>query len=277
MARKDWIRVTKKTPCRVCKRPDWCIFHVDGSVVICARVMSDRMVGKKGAGWLHRMNGQPIPRYEKRDDKPDPPRDWAAFAEQCQSDLPEQDALADELKLDCAALHRLMMGWSRDFNCYTFPMRDGIGNIVGIRTRYRSGHKAAIKGSSSGLFIPLYLPDDGDIWVCEGPTDTAAMLSVGLLAIGRPSNTGGLIELVATLKRRKRCTIHIFADRDEAGSEAERLTIHGAQTLAIELAKANRRCKIVRPPQHKDCRDMTTDGAGSAVFMSLANNTDYFA
>lgn len=49
------IRVSKKNPCPVCGKPDWCMISPDGQSAICARVSSDKPVGNRGAGWLHRL------------------------------------------------------------------------------------------------------------------------------------------------------------------------------------------------------------------------------
>lgn len=46
-------RVTKKSPCPVCRRGDWCGRSADGGVAICMRVASDRQL--KHGGWLHRL------------------------------------------------------------------------------------------------------------------------------------------------------------------------------------------------------------------------------
>jgi len=46
-------RVSRKSPCPVCSKPDWCLVAEDGSAAICARI-SDGSVKKCGdAGWLH--------------------------------------------------------------------------------------------------------------------------------------------------------------------------------------------------------------------------------
>ncbi len=50
-----WQRVSRRNPCPVCHKPDWCLIARDGTAAICARIESDRPVGTKGAGWLHRL------------------------------------------------------------------------------------------------------------------------------------------------------------------------------------------------------------------------------
>ncbi len=51
-----WIRVTKRNPCPVCGKPDWCLISRDGKAMICARIESDRPAGNKGAGWIHTLD-----------------------------------------------------------------------------------------------------------------------------------------------------------------------------------------------------------------------------
>ena len=60
-APSKWIRVNKRMPCPICAKPDWCLLAADGTVVICARIESDKPAGNKGAGWLHRLKDKPQP------------------------------------------------------------------------------------------------------------------------------------------------------------------------------------------------------------------------
>jgi len=49
-----WIRVTKRNPCPICGKPDWCLVSPDGKAAICARIESDTKAGE--AGWLHNLD-----------------------------------------------------------------------------------------------------------------------------------------------------------------------------------------------------------------------------
>ncbi len=53
----NFVRVSRRNPCPVCGKPDWCLLSRDGKAVICSRIESDKPVGNKGAGWLHNLNG----------------------------------------------------------------------------------------------------------------------------------------------------------------------------------------------------------------------------
>ena len=63
MARSKWVRVSKESPCPICKEPDWCSVSADGSVAKCMRVEEGsfkRKADKNGAAYfLHRLeNGR---------------------------------------------------------------------------------------------------------------------------------------------------------------------------------------------------------------------------
>jgi hypothetical protein len=84
--------------------------------------------------------------------------------------------------------------------CWTFPEANA-GGVTGILCRYAKGDKLRLKGSLCGLILPDHWAEgEGPLFLVEGPTDTAAMLALGLPAIGRPSNTGGVDCLVELLR-----------------------------------------------------------------------------
>jgi len=47
------IRVNKTNPCKICKKPDWCMYSEDGQVAICSRVSEGSKKRSGDAGWLH--------------------------------------------------------------------------------------------------------------------------------------------------------------------------------------------------------------------------------
>ena len=97
--------------------------------------------------------------------------------------------LETSLGLPASALVSLRVGWSADDKATTWPMMDHDGNVVGIRLRcMKTGRKWSVKGGTSGVFLPVGLPKETKrLFIAEGPTDTAAMLSIGFNCIGRPS------------------------------------------------------------------------------------------
>ena len=46
-------RVSRKYPCPVCDKPDWCLVAKDGSAAICARISEGSVKQYGDAGWLH--------------------------------------------------------------------------------------------------------------------------------------------------------------------------------------------------------------------------------
>lgn len=171
-----------------------------------------------------------------------------------QSELRMSDALrsrfAEQLGVAVESLRRLYVGY--DGQALTFPMRRPDGFICGIRRRFPDGRKLSVRGGREGLFIPMQLADTGPLVVTEGPTDCAALLSLGFAVVGRPSCTGGT-EYVKQLAR-GRDTV-VAADGDEPGQR-------GAISLAQEL---NRICPsvtiIIPPAAFKDARAWLQAGA----------------
>ncbi len=149
------------------------------------------------------------------------------------------DALARfaaELSVSVEALQRLRIGW--DGEAWTFPMADAAGVVTGIRRRLLNGRKLSVKGGREGLFVPVELPTSDLLLITEGPTDCAALLTLGFASVGRPSCRGG-VPLVCDVARGRDAVI--VADCDEPG----RL---GAETLAVALALACPSARVIRPP-----------------------------
>jgi hypothetical protein len=166
---------------------------------------------------------------------------------------------ARSLGLSVASLAALGVGWSGDYLAWTFPMSDpATGKVVGIRLRRPDGRKFSVKGGREGLFLPVLAPSPGSLLaVAEGPTDTAALIDLGLPgAVGRPSCTGGVRHLVALAERRRPAALVIFADADGPGQD-------GAGRLAEVLAGSVPAVRVVTQPA-KDVREWLRAGATPA-------------
>ena len=269
----DWVRVTRQRPCAICGKADWCGVSADGRVACCMRVRSNRPT--RNGGWLHRIADAPHTR--SRPPVP-PPRaaaqcsiDWAAMLRQFERDTPtaEVERLAADLGVSPGSLRRLGIAWAAPHRAWAFPMCNAQRETIGIRLRAESAKKWAVAGSHNGLFWPEGLAGAGPLLVCEGPTDTAAMLDLGYDAIGRPSCTGGVdmvIEVVRTLRRRD---VVVVADADGPG-------IDGADRLARALTEAGRRPKVIRPREGKDARAWVRSGATRAVVDCVIANALYW-
>ena len=119
---EKWQRVSKRRPCPICAKPDWCLFtgpEDSPTAVICARIESPKRCGE--AGWLHILdNSGPTwsPRIRKIEISAERIGtgniDLDKLAEQYQAAVkPEAlDKLAQSLGLTAASLQRLGVGWS---------------------------------------------------------------------------------------------------------------------------------------------------------------------
>lgn len=276
--RDKWVRASRRQHCPVCDRPDWCIVSPDGTAVICMRTESSKPVDCKGAGqgWLHRLS-DPVPPPPKP--KPRPARSLSVVDEYLALPAmpPEQiEALGASLGVSVVSLARMCCRWSFEHHAAAFPMRDWQGEIVGVRLRSNDGKKWAITGSHAGLFIP-----DGEVgdqitelWICEGPTDCAALLDLEVYAVGRPSCSGG-VDLIVPLAVGR--NVIIMADADEPKARPDGTTWKPGQVGAEALAKAllgkARTVKIIYPLAGKDVRQWLQVGITGPALLALAKNT----
>lgn len=177
---------------------------------------------------------------------------------------------ASLIGLTSEPLVRLCVGWSPSDRATTWPMRNESGEIIGIRLRCpETAKKWAIKGSIAGLFYSLDLlcaERPKRLWIIEGPTDCAAMLSLGFHAVGCPSAGGGCDQLLELCRRIMPGEIVIIADRDQAG-------IRGAEKLAEALLIIAPIRIVSPPPKMKDARAWVTSGASREDIESAAYAT----
>jgi len=111
-----------------------------------------------------------------------------------------------------------------------------------------------VRGGREGLFLPEGEPAEC-LFLPEGPTDTAALLSLGFFAVGRPSCQGGVSHAVGYVRRHRPRQVVVVADADTPGQD-------GARRLAAVLRALARDVRLLMPPPpHKDVRDWVRDGA----------------
>ena len=266
--------MTRHRPCVVCGRGDWCGYSADGSVAICMRVKSDRPT--KNGGWLHRVADsapRPVPRLYMPPPRTPAPctTDWVAMLRRFERDTRtgEVERLAATLGVSPGSLARLGVVWAASHHAWGFPMSDGKHRPIGIRLRAESGRKWAVRGSRNGLFWPEDLTGSGPLLVCEGPTDTAALLDLRYDAIGRPSCAGAIEMVVEGVEGLRRHDVVVVADTDGPG-------IDGADRLAQALTEAGHHPKVIRPLQGKDARAWLQAGATRAVVDTVIANARYW-
>lgn len=209
---------------------------------------------------MHRLEEKPKFTKPAKRAEPDKPRNMealAAFYRQCVRES-ELKAFAESIGVSATSLTRLGIGFDGD--AWTFPMVDCDGATIGIRRRFADGKKLSVRGGREGLFIPT---DSGDlatlIVVCEGPTDTAAILDADHFAVGRPSCLGATAMVRQLIGKRD---VVIVADVDDAGRR-------GALKLAEDLIMPGRIVKVIEPLTGKDARQWRPSrGALSSVIRS---------
>ena len=262
-----WIRTTRRAPCPICERPDYCAVATTGEVVLCMRTPSAKPIKFKSGetGYLHRLTDPKPPPPPKRAPKPYT-GDWTDFAKQC-SERIGKDTLARlslELGVSVASLQRMRTGWSAEHQAITFPMRTAQRKIIGIRLRDWRGAKWAVTGSRQGLFVPAGILD-GLVLICEGPTDACAGLDLGFTTIGRPSCSACVRETVELCKGRD---VVICGDNDDAKIRLDGSRYwpgqDGAHKLADALCGACRSVKLIWPAKTKDLRGWLKAGCTPA-------------
>jgi 5S rRNA maturation endonuclease (ribonuclease M5) len=98
--------------------------------------------------------------------------------------------------------------------------------------------------------------------ICEGPTDTAAALTLGYFGLGRPSCSGGTPHIIQTIKRLGILQVAIIADNDGPG-------LAGAKMLMEHLNIAC--CILVLPC--KDLREFIASGGNQKTLDCIIKGT----
>jgi hypothetical protein len=181
--------------------------------------------------------------------------DLAASYRKC-VDLAHLQRLAARLSLDPETLRRFGIGWSPAHGAWSFVMRNGRGNAVGVHLRRDYGQKRSVKGSRLGLFLPDNLEDmAGPLLLPEGLSDAATLVEMGFAAGGRPSCDAGKRDVVDLVRRLEVKQAVVVADSDPPGRR-------GAANLASVLRLYVKDTRIIAPPPEiKDVRSWYIAGA----------------
>lgn len=275
--RAMWRRTSRELPCPVCGKGDWCMVSTNGSVAICPRTEAGSQKYLDGSGYLHIID-KTVPMPERRDERGDELPEHnivlSSLASKMMSACDDRHVsmLAESISVEKFSLRLLRVGWSATSDAYAFPMFRNGQRLIGIRLRSLSGKKWAIKGSRQGLFMPLDWPSSRKgVLICEGPTDTAAMLSLGFNAIGRPSAMGSHALVEEVVGGRPVC---IISDSDSVGLDsATKLADH------LRRSKTCPKVSIIIPPM-KDAREWkrcgaTREAVSEAVSMSFRQDGPY--
>jgi len=226
------------------------------------RVQSDKPA--KSGGWMHSQRElSPFPLPQRRPTCPQPPqinarklmREWSV-----DTTTAALDEFAASLGLSTPSVTAVGAAWSAMHAAWAFPMCDGYGNIVGIRLRNERG-KFAVRGSRQGIFVTGER-SQAVLFVCEGPTDTAAAVELGLFALGRPNCCCGGAEIKAYIRRLGVGRAVIISDNDKPG-------LDGARKVGSELKLP---FAIYIPPA-KDVRDFVRLGGTRAMIENTLKST----
>lgn len=277
----DGHRVSLANPCPVCGKPDWCLYDPGSPMAICARVESSRQIGHDGCGWLHGqppISRPPIRQIDSCIIKPADrvELDWSATMSIYRSRATRHvlSAAAASLGVTLGSLLSMGTGYDPHRDTLCWPMLDAHDQTIGIRLRRQSdGFKYAVSGSRNGLFVPPQSDERQPVFIVEGPTDTAAMLSIGIDAIGRPSCSSGVSLLVERLARTGRAAI-VIADNDPPDEHGRRPGWDGAVKLAEALVRSCQWVKLITPPpKFKDARAWVRGGANKDSVLYRVRNT----
>jgi hypothetical protein len=266
----EYERVSRRVPCPVCGKPDWCLIARDRSTAICARSCegSEAVVGE--AGYKHRLTTstekvrhyEPFhPREEKRRDF----GDMAMLLQQAAAATIVKDS-AERLGVSVQSLRELGVGFHAVAGCLSFPMYDEQG-VCGIRLRrIEDGFKYAMIGTKNGVFYQA--GDVTTVVIVEGPTDAAAALTMGFASVvGRPFCKGGNSIVSSFLSVWGPDQVIIVADTDAVG-------LDGATKLADQLCDAHD-VRLIEPTGGAaDMRAWLRLGATKDDVLEVAANVD---
>ncbi|MFM9994959.1 MAG: DUF3987 domain-containing protein [Phycisphaerales bacterium] len=161
------------------------------------------------------------------------------------------------------------LGGERVRDGWRTPERDCAGRVIGHHTRFDDGRHRNDGPRGLTMLWPRDqhpgLDPDVPLIVAEGVSDTVALLSVGVDAIGTPMAGHGADHLAAIVKGRH---VAICRDNDKAGEL-------GASKLAEALRGVAASVRVFGPPApHKDARAWIVGGAFAEDFMEAAGKAD---
>lgn len=258
-----WRRVTKTTPCPICKKDHACKVSSDGAVAMCKRIKQGSF--KESKGWyFHRLieppklanSGNGPVRHRIATTKPQvqsQKREWQREAERLRSAMTDErlEQLAEATGIPATAWAMLSPGWvtaddlrairasgdgwkeNPPDGAWAFTEYDADGRVVGLSLRAVDERKGFPAGAHRGLVVPRDLAQRSDpVLIVEGASDVAACCALGLAAVGRPSNMGGADDLSAMLDGRNVLVVGEH-DAKEGGRWPGR---DGAKAIAQRLA-----------------------------------------
>lgn len=231
----DPDRVSETDPCEICNSTKWC--GTEEGVVFCprremcddSRCSCHRKSWRFGSwGWVHqKYTGDRRRRRSRTQRMQCRVTNFEAMRETHEHCVREIQAgqveyWAERLGVSQKSLRQLEFGYHNlDYpRGVCFPVRNVDGHVVGISVR-RDGddQKRMVIGSSTrGVFTPVELDPSRALFMCEGATDTAALLTMGVQAIGRISTSDSPFIPVRFALKYGFTHVVAVADRDDHGA-----------------------------------------------------------
>ena len=292
----DIVKVSKRDPCPICKRTDWCLVNPSTGIVICMRVEDGSFCEKPNAQgipqYLHRLDGYDAGQNQRTYIAPKPKPDASKLSIDEVKAILDQTLsgnevgqklqhLAEQWKISVDTLKTLGFGWINGY--WTMPERNAAGQVIGINRRWPDGKKRQYRNTSRGLtFVPDTLGTEGDILLVEGASDTAVLLHLGFNVIGRDSAYGGnphLSNVLSNSGHNRRIIVIGENDKKEDGRWVGRAAaIAIAERLANDLGVTT--YWTLPPEEHKDVRawhmsDQKVDISSLELNQVLPTRTKY--
>jgi len=243
LGRYNYNRCTVRMPCPVCGRIKYCMVSDNGERVLCTKVEHGAIKTYK-CGFIHDVTSamtSPIKVVKSKLYKPNFAHIRSVYKGlnfSSQALLP----LARHLKVSVYSLRCLGVGKSD--RAWDFPMYDAKRQMIGIKRRNLQEKKWCVRHSRLGVYLPSTFVTSSAVIICEGESDTAAMLDLGYNVVGRASASTCQFILCKLLGT---CRAVIIADRDKDSlglKEAYKLsrTLQGEATVIMPLVE----CKDAR-------------------------------
>jgi len=277
-------RVDENNACPVCGRyKDGCLYAEDGNAAICVRT-PEGAIKNTGNGWLHIFKKDFKPKPVKPKKKQKYTINWALLNDFYMKNLPGfynpgipytttvVKDLCNRWRVGTGALQAMQIGWSGRY--FTFPVRNAEGKPIGLQRLFPDNSKKVVKHSQMGILIPRLnwddLPDDWTLFICEGLSDTATAVDMGLRIIGRLTCGTGKDHIIKFCCKKKPSQIVIVADNDDPG-------IAGAKALGLWISQGYKlftipcpNIKVIVPPDGiKDLRAWVADGLNLEKFIQI--------
>ena len=244
----DYARCSKSLPCPICGRIKYCMVCDTGDAVVCTR-NSEGSVKTLSYGFLHFLQDSVRPAYIPKskpvEHSPDKIKaDYNVMFRAGRFLSP----LADQLQITVRTLIQMKVRTDSVKGHWCFPMYDQFLQLIGLKCRNLARKKWCVKGSRLGIYMSTAFIPTQPLVICEGESDTAALLNLGYNVIGRASATS-CVEIIAALVRNPK--VFIVADTDSSG-----IGLSSAKQLAARVENSS----IIYNADFKDVREWIASG-----------------